>query len=94
MSTSCSNALVTGGAQRIGAAIVRALAAEGLGVAVHSRHSTDEADRLVAEIVAGGGRATSITADLANEDETAGLIDVACAAIGPIDCLVNNASLF
>ena len=89
MSTSCRNALVTGGAQRIGAAIVRALAAEGLGVAVHSRHSTDEADRLVAEIVAGGGRATSI-----NADETAGLIDAACAAIGPIDCLVNNASLF
>jgi len=88
------NALVTGGAQRIGAAIAQALAAAGLGVVIHSRHSTEEAGRLVAEIIANGGRAAAVTADLANETETAGLIDAAHEALGPIDCLINNASLF
>ena len=88
------NALVTGGAQRIGAAIVRALAADGLGVVIHSHRSTEEADRLAAEITAGGGRAATVTADLADESETASLIVAARDALGPIDCLVNNASLF
>jgi NAD(P)-dependent dehydrogenase (short-subunit alcohol dehydrogenase family) len=88
------NALVTGGERRIGASIARALAADGLGVAVHSRRPGAEADALVAEIVAGGGRAAAVTADLADEAETGGLIEAASAAIGPIDCLVNNASLF
>ncbi|MFT5440236.1 MAG: NAD(P)-dependent dehydrogenase (short-subunit alcohol dehydrogenase family) [Alphaproteobacteria bacterium] len=88
------NALVTGGERRIGAAIARALAADGLGVAIHSRRSGADADALVAEIIASGGRAATVSADLADEEETAGLIEAASAAIGPIDCLVNNASLF
>ncbi len=88
------NALVTGGERRIGAAIVRTLADAGLGVAIHSRRAGEDADALVAEIVAGGGRAAVVTADLTSEAETAGLIDAATAAVGPIDCLVNNASLF
>ncbi|MEG8056142.1 SDR family NAD(P)-dependent oxidoreductase [Sphingomonas sp. 22L2VL55-3] len=47
--------LVTGGAKRLGAAIVRRLAADGHAVVVHQGHSPDEAAALVAEIVDGEG---------------------------------------
>ncbi len=88
------NALVTGGDRRIGAAIVRALAASGLGVAIHSRTGSDDATALADEIVSAGGRAAVVTADLLDRGETGGLMTKACDAIGPIDCLVNNASVF
>ncbi len=59
-------ALVTGGAQRIGRAIALALAQHGYAVAVQTRHSRHEAERLCAEIAAAGGRAALVTADLAD----------------------------
>lgn len=87
-------ALVTGGAQRIGRAIVEALAADGWAVAVHHQRSHDEAVALVAAIGRGGGRATAIAADLMREADTARLVAAAEAALGPVGCLVNNASVF
>ena len=87
-------ALVTGAAQRIGGAVARALAAEGWAVAVHYRSSRDAAERLAGEIVVGGGRAVALGADLAAEDEVQALVPRAVAALGPLGCLVNNASLF
>lgn len=87
-------ALVTGGAKRLGRAIVEDLAANGFAVAVHCNRSRDEAESLVGEIVAAGGRAAVVTADLTNMDRTAGLIEAATDALGPINLLVNNASLF
>ncbi|TPG18707.1 SDR family oxidoreductase [Sphingomonas koreensis] len=87
--------LVTGGARRIGAAIARGLAAAGHAVVIHHHESQDEADALVAELVAGGGCAAAVSADLADQAATAGLIAAAGAAIGgTIDGLVNNASQF
>ena len=53
-------ALVTGGAKRIGAAIVEDLAAHGFAVAIHANRSRDEANRKVAEINANGGRAAAV----------------------------------
>jgi NAD(P)-dependent dehydrogenase (short-subunit alcohol dehydrogenase family) len=88
------NALVTGGAKRIGQAIALNLASHGWGVAIHYLESRDDALATVAKIEAAGGRATAIRADLSIEDETAGLIAKATEAIGPLDCLVNNASQF
>jgi NAD(P)-dependent dehydrogenase (short-subunit alcohol dehydrogenase family) len=87
-------ALVTGGAQRIGRAIVRALAAAGYAVAVHARASAGEADTLCAEIAAAGGRARTVTADLADHAAVLGLVDAAAGAVGPLTLLVNNASEF
>lgn len=88
------NALVTGGARRIGRAISLALAGAGYGVAIHHRNSAAEAEALAADIVAGGGRAAAIAADLAVEAEAAALIGGATEALGPLDVLVNNASVF
>jgi NAD(P)-dependent dehydrogenase (short-subunit alcohol dehydrogenase family) len=87
-------ALVTGAAQRIGRAIALALAADGWAVAVHYRASRAAADALVAEITGGGGQAVALAADLADESAVAGLVPRAVAALGPLGCLVNNASSF
>jgi NAD(P)-dependent dehydrogenase (short-subunit alcohol dehydrogenase family) len=88
------NALVTGGAQRIGRAICLALAEAGYGVCVHHHASAARAEDLAAEITGQGGRAAALATDLGEEAETARLIGRAAEAIGPIDVLINNASLF
>jgi NAD(P)-dependent dehydrogenase (short-subunit alcohol dehydrogenase family) len=87
-------ALVTGAAHRIGRAIALALASDGWAVAVHHHRSRDAAEALVAEIVRGGGKAAPVAADLARETDTEGLVSAASRALGPIGCLVNNASVF
>ncbi|MDP6952900.1 MAG: SDR family oxidoreductase, partial [Alphaproteobacteria bacterium] len=51
------------------------------------------AAEVVAEIEAAGGRARAFAADLADEGESAGLVEAA-ASLGPVTCLVNNASVF
>jgi NAD(P)-dependent dehydrogenase (short-subunit alcohol dehydrogenase family) len=88
------NALVTGGAQRIGRAISLGLAGAGYGVCIHHHASAAAAQSLVSEITTLGGRAEAIAADLSMEAETTQLIARAGAAIGPLDVLVNNAALF
>ncbi len=87
-------ALVTGAAKRIGRAIAEDLVADGFSVAIHANGSLAEAEDFVAELRQKGHRAVAIKADLAKIDETAGLVAQACAALGPIDLLVNNASIF
>ena len=83
-------ALVTGGAQRLGAAISRALATAGFRVAIHYNTSQTQAVALAHEL----DRAVTLQADLADEAATATLIQRATAALGPIGVLVNNASVF
>ena len=63
-------ALVTGGARRIGRAIVLALAARGHDVAIHHRDSIDDAEALAKEVRALGRRAVVVSADLTDEAET------------------------
>lgn len=87
-------ALITGAARRIGRAIALRLAADGFAVAVHYHASRAEAEELVAGIVARGGRAAAIAADLGRHDEVAALVPRAARALGPLTLLVNNASLF
>ncbi|RUX46453.1 SDR family NAD(P)-dependent oxidoreductase, partial [Mesorhizobium sp. M7A.F.Ca.US.014.04.1.1] len=94
MSKATVTALVTGGARRIGRAIVEDLAAHGFAVAIHCNRSRSEADALAAEIIAGGGRAAVVAADLTDMDAIDDLIGEAQAALGPLSLLVNNASLF
>jgi NAD(P)-dependent dehydrogenase (short-subunit alcohol dehydrogenase family) len=87
-------ALVTGAAKRIGRAIALALADDGYDVAVHYRGSRAEADAVARTIVAKGRRAELIFADLKFEAATHATIAAAAMALGPVTCLVNNASLF
>jgi NAD(P)-dependent dehydrogenase (short-subunit alcohol dehydrogenase family) len=87
-------ALVTGAGRRIGRAIALDLAAHGWSVAVHYRSSRDEAEAVVSEIEAMGGRAAAIRADLASEDDVKALVPQAAERLGPLTCLVNNASRF
>ncbi|NIA71156.1 SDR family oxidoreductase [Pelagibius litoralis] len=89
-----SAALITGGARRIGAALVRDLAQRGWAVAVHCHTSAEAAEALCREITQGGGSATPLQADLGDEAAVAGLIERAQQALGPLGLLVNNASIF
>ncbi|MBC7506099.1 MAG: SDR family oxidoreductase [Sandarakinorhabdus sp.] len=82
-------AIVTGGGKRIGAAIVRALAADGWHVVIHCNNSRREAEALAAEV----GNAVVVSADLAE----AGIGDYLIAAadgLPPLALLVNSASRF
>ncbi|MEY3552123.1 MAG: hypothetical protein RL735_471 [Pseudomonadota bacterium] len=89
------NALVTGAARRIGEAIALALAGEGFGVALHaSARSAGEAQALARKIADSGGRACVVIGDLAVAGDVAALLPQARAALGDIDLLVNNASLY
>jgi NAD(P)-dependent dehydrogenase (short-subunit alcohol dehydrogenase family) len=87
-------ALVTGGAKRIGRAIALALAQRGWDVAVHFNHSAAEADAIVREIEALGRRAAALQCDLADQAAVKALVGRAAGLLGPISCVVNNASLF
>ena len=84
-------AIVTGGAKRIGAALVRALAADGWHVAIHCNRSRAEADALAAEL---GAAARVVAADLADADAVEALVAAATQGWPPAGLLVNNASLF
>ncbi|MGF6172159.1 SDR family oxidoreductase [Ensifer sp. 4252] len=87
-------ALVTGGAKRIGKAIVEDLAAHGFAVAIHANGSLDEAKALAASLAKKGVVAVAVKADLTDTQETLALMAQASEALGPIDLIVNNASLF
>ena len=88
-------ALVTGGARRVGAAIVNELSTAGFAVGIHCHRSGADAERLRTAIEARGGRAVVIEADLSDPEACEGLIDKAAARLGgPVRLLVNNASAF
>ncbi|MEQ8504785.1 MAG: SDR family oxidoreductase [Rhodospirillales bacterium] len=87
-------ALITGAARRIGHALALDMAAAGWRVAVHYNGSRDAAEAVVAEIAAAGGQAAAFAADLADEAQTTALLPAVAAALGPVTCLVNNASVF
>ncbi len=88
-------ALVTGGALRLGRAMVLYLAGRGHDVAIHYRGSADEAEATADEARALGVRAVTLAADLLDEEATASLVPAAAQALGgPLTVLVNNASIF
>jgi pteridine reductase len=87
-------ALVTGGAVRIGRAIVEALAARGCRVVVHYHRSGAEARRLVAALRRRGGAAWAVPAALGTERAAEALMARAWRAAGQVDILVNSAAVF
>jgi pteridine reductase len=87
--------LVTGGARRVGAAIVRHLHAAGCAVAIHFRSSADEAEALAQELNAARADSAAIFPGALEDDATPGaLIAAVLEHFGRLDGLVNNASAF
>ncbi len=88
-------ALITGGARRLGAAIARALHAQGANVVIHHLKSTQDAAALISAFNAARPHsALAVQADLL---DTARLPELAAAALrgfGRLDILINNASSF
>ncbi len=89
-----SGVLVTGGAQRIGAAISDHLAALGWRVAIHHNKSEAPALALRDRIRQRGDRAEIIACDLSETGQTEELLQRASDLIGPVGVLINNASVF
>jgi len=88
-------ALVTGGARRVGAAIVRRLHAAGARVALHYRDSGAEAQELEAELEAArAGSAARLCRDLLEPGAAEALVAEVIDRFGRLDVLVNNASIF
>ena len=85
--------LVTGGGRGIGAATALLAARCGYAVAVNYLRDADTADQVVARIVADGGDAAALQADVAVEAQVAGLFARLDARFGRLDALVNNAGV-
>jgi pteridine reductase len=85
-------ALVTGGALRVGAAIVRKLATRGYTVAIHANTSLDKAQELATALNHAGHTAVAFGADLRDEDATRAMIDGVRRHFGRLDALVNSAA--
>ncbi|MFE3652491.1 SDR family NAD(P)-dependent oxidoreductase, partial [Streptomyces sp. NPDC059152] len=86
-------ALVTGGSRGIGAAVARALAAEGAAVAIGYAASGARAEAVVAELERTGVRAAAYRADQADRQQVTDLVAAVAADFGRLDILVNNAGV-
>lgn len=86
-------AFVTGGSRGIGAAIVNALAQQGVNVAFTYQNAGEKAQALVKLIEQNGGKALAIQADSAHPQAVINAVDQTAKAFGGVDILVNNAGV-
>lgn len=86
-------AIVTGGGTGIGKATSLALAKRGAIVAVNYSRSQADAEETVQQIIAEGGQAIAIQADVSKDEEVRGMVSTVAEQFGTIDLLVNNASI-
>lgn len=87
-------AVVTGASKGIGAAIAKALAAEGAKVVVNYASSKAGADAVVEAITAAGGKSVAVQGDVSKAEQAHGLIDAAVREFGRLDVLVNNSGVY
>ena len=87
-------ALITGAAVRIGRAIALHLAKRGFSIAVQFRSSKREAEETAAALQAAGVQSACFQAGLADTAQLEALFPAINAALGPVTCLINNASYF
>ncbi|MFF3868275.1 SDR family oxidoreductase [Micromonospora sp. NPDC001898] len=86
-------AIVTGGSHGIGRQVVERLAADGYAVVLNYATSKVEAQEAVAEVIAAGGEAVAVQADVADEFAVADLFDTAERTYGGIDVVVHSAGI-
>jgi len=87
-------ALVTGAARRIGRQIAFDLADDGYAVGVHCNHSMEEGEEVAQMIQAKGGKAVVVQGNLAEMETLKRIIAETAAAFGPLNLLINSASVF
>jgi 3-oxoacyl-[acyl-carrier protein] reductase len=87
-------AVVTGASKGIGAGIAKSLAAEGAAVVVNYASAKAGAEKVVADIVAAGGKAVAVQADVSKAADVDRLFAETKAAFGEVDVLVNNAGVY
>ncbi len=87
-------AVVTGASKGIGAGIAKAFAAEGASVVVNYASSKDGAEKVVAEIVAAGGKAVAVHGDVSKKADAEAIIQAAIDNFGKLDVLVNNSGVY
>jgi 3-oxoacyl-[acyl-carrier protein] reductase len=87
-------AVVTGASKGIGAAIAKALAAEGASVVVNYASSKAGADAVVAEIEKAGGKAVAVGGDVSKAADAKAIADAAATHFGRLDILVNNSGVY
>lgn len=93
MSKTNQIALVTGASRGIGRAIAERLAQEGFTVIVNYAGNASAADEAVQSIIANGGNAVAIQADVASEDDVSRLFSAAKAVTGQLDVVVHSAGI-
>ena len=86
--------IITGGATRIGAAIAKKLANEGVEIVIHYFKSKSVAEKLKKELTIKKAKIFLVQGDLSKEPDVNKLIKFAKSKLGYFDCLINNASLF
>lgn len=86
-------AIVTGGSGGIGAAVSARLGADGFAVVVHYAGNADTAEQTVQAVVAAGGQAVAVRADVADEADVAALFDEAERVYGGVDVVVHTAGV-
>lgn len=86
--------LITGAAKRLGREVALKFARSGWGVAIHYNRSGADAERTLAELQQMGVRCTAVGGDLANPEAPLDVFKQTLDALGQVDAVVNNASLF
>jgi NAD(P)-dependent dehydrogenase (short-subunit alcohol dehydrogenase family) len=92
VSSDIGSVLVTGASRGLGAHIARRLAADGWPVAVNYLPDRADAEGVVADITAAGGKAAAFRADVTAEDDVSALVAAVEAELGPVRVLIPNAT--
>jgi NAD(P)-dependent dehydrogenase (short-subunit alcohol dehydrogenase family) len=85
--------IITGASRGIGACAARIAAREGFAVCLNAARSIEAARAVAAEIVAGGGQAIAVQADVSRREEVRALFAACDRELGPVTALINNAAV-